>query len=284
MVPTVEAFKALCPIYAASDTPKPDLIGSGVLLDFGKARFFATAAHAADTIQGRKSGFFLPIPDGFIAIGDRCISTSVPLSGVRDDDKIDFAFLRIDDSAADEIAKTRSFLPFPLIDLHDRLTPKSKYIFTGYPLNREKKDGARKKVTPVPYSFLGSTASVKEIKEVGFSPAGNIVVKFNRDTVFADDGSKAVFPLPQGMSGGPIWKGEGNPHDWLAKSTVKLVGLGIEVPEIRGRPRGVMVGVRISLIVAALIQTCPEVKELGLMQPSDMPKISISSSGFAGSS
>lgn len=275
MKPKFEAFKALCPVYADGESPKPDLIGSGVLLDFGVARFFTTAAHAADTIKGRKSPFYLPTADDFAAVTGDCISTSLPVTGNRDDDKIDFAFLHIDDATANKIAQTRFFLPFDLIDLHDRLLPRSVYMFTGYPLNRECKDGARKKLKPIAHSFLGSAASVQEIKNAGFSPAANIVVKFDRKNVTRADGAKTEFPLPHGMSGGPIWKGQGNPHAWLAETPVKLVGLGIEVPEKKGVPRGLMVGIRIQLILAAIIRVCPEVAKLGLMSPGELPTISL---------
>ena len=115
MKPAFESSNSLCPIYAASERDRPELIGSATLLDFGKARFLVTAAHVHDwytnhqveiysfgVVDGRARDVTLPQP---------FIKTNLPASGRREDDKLDFAFVRLEDPLADQIAKPRYFLP-----------------------------------------------------------------------------------------------------------------------------------------------------------------------------
>src|SRR5690349_11127262 len=111
MTPIFESIKALCPIYCWSERERPELIGSGTLLDFGKARFLVTAAHVHDssrlddetsaqlyTTGKDESGKakLLPLPQSFIV-------TTLPPSGQRADDRLDFAFVRISDELANQI-------------------------------------------------------------------------------------------------------------------------------------------------------------------------------------
>jgi len=116
MKPAFESSNALCPIYAASERDRPELIGSATLVDFGKARFVVTAAHVHDWYSNNHVELYaFGVVDGVkrdVRLPQPFIKTSLPRSGNRDDDKFDFAFVRLEDSVANQIAEVRYFLPF----------------------------------------------------------------------------------------------------------------------------------------------------------------------------
>lgn len=243
----------MCPIYGPdSGRDRPKLIGSGVLLDFAKARFLITAAHVYDWFEENESKMYVPgIGEGgkgLVEMHGQFIKASLPASGKRDDDKYDWACIRLDNELADQIAVVRYFLPFPLIDVDDRSKPGDRYLFAGYPCNREKQDFGKGLVQPAPWSFLGSAVDHRRTIARGFQPEHHIAVRFQREGVTDEDGKNGVFPKATGMSGGPVWRGAGPHRDWLKTTQVKLVGIGIEARE----KDKLMIGVRIHVITDSI--------------------------------
>lgn len=257
MKPNFEAINAICPIYAASDRQRPIPIGTGTLLDFGRARFLVTAAHVHDEYTEHTvelytvgDGVLLQLPQPFQ-------KTNLPASGKRDDDRLDFAFVRLEDSFADKIAKDRFFLPFSLVDANDCLGVGVRYMFTGFPANRDESQFGLKKVRPHRFSFTGGTVTPKRMQELRISPATHIAISFDREQAFDENDVPACFPLPGGMSGGAVWRGDGDFRLWLKETPVRLVGIGIENPSTDG----VMIGVRIHLVLLAIAKIYPDLKQ-----------------------
>ena len=257
MKPNFESINAICPIYAASDRERPNLIGTGTLLDFGKARFLVTAAHVHDEYRESKVALYVATGGPLLELPHPFHTTVVPPSGKRDDDRLDFAFLRVPDSVADEIAKGRFFLPFSLVDANDRLKPRARYMFTGFPGSREKTNYGEKKVKPQCFSFTGETVSPKRMLALGIAAETHIAVEFDSEQVFDEQGKPACFPRAKGMSGGAVWRGDCDSHLWLTKIPVRLVGIGIEDP----KNQNVLVAVRIHLVLAAIAQIHSDVRE-----------------------
>jgi hypothetical protein len=232
MKPKFESINAICPIYAASDRERPNLIGTGTLLEFGKARFLVTAAHVHDEYTENQVALYVATAGALLELPQRFHTTVAPPSGKRDDDRLDFAFIRLTDTLADEVAKGRFFLPFSLIDANDRLKSRAHYMFTGFPGSREKTNYGEKKVKPQRFSFTGETVSPKRMLDLGIAAETHIAVEFHREQVFDEQGKSARFPRAKGMSGGAVWRGDGDSHLWLIKTPVRLVGIGIEDPPI----------------------------------------------------
>lgn len=197
----------------------------------------------------RDSGPLLELPQPF--------QTTVPPNGKRSDDHLDFAFVRLSDSLADEIAKGRYFLPFELIDANDSFKPRTRYLFSGFPSSREKTDYKRKKVKPSRFSFTGVAVPITRMSLLGLHVDAHIVVEFERDNVMDSKGQTARFPSPKGMSGGAVWHGDGDFRLWLYDLPAKLVGIGIENPE----NKNVLVAVRIHLVLAAISKVYPDIEK-----------------------
>ncbi len=233
------------------------LIGTGTLLDFGRARFLVTAAHVHDEYKENEVALYIATAGPLLELPQPFHTTVIPPSGNRDDDRHDFAFVRLPDSLADEIAKGRFFLPFSLIDANDRLKPRGRYMFTGFPGSREKTNYGEKKVKPQRFSFTGETVSPKRMLELGIGAETHIAVEFDREHVLDERDRPACFPRAKGMSGGAVWRGDGDSRLWLVKTPVCLVGIGIEDP----KNENVLLAVRIHLVLAAIAKVHPDIQE-----------------------
>ncbi len=256
MKPKFESINAICPIYAASYRERPNLIGTGTLLDFGRARFLATAAHVHDEYTEDQVALYVAADGPLIELPQPFHATIIPPSGKRDDDRLDFALIRLSDALADKIAKGRFFLPFSLIDANDRLKPSARYMFTGFPGSREKTNYGKKKVTPRRLSFTGETVSPKRMVALGIAASTHIAIEFDRQRAFDDAGRPACFPRARGMSGGAVWRGNGDSGRWLTETPVRLVGIGTEDPQ----NENVLVAVRIRVVLAAIAQIHSDIK------------------------
>src|ERR1700722_10349387 len=182
MKPKYESINCICPIYSGSDRGRANLIGTGTLLDFGKARFLVTAAHVHDEYIENNAALYIGFSGPLLEL-PQPFQVTVPPDGKRNNDKLDFAFVRLPDSLADQIAKGRFFLPFQLIDANDNLTPKADYMLTGFPASRHKADYKNKKVKPLRYSFTGSTVSSARLLALSLYTDAHIAIEFERERV-----------------------------------------------------------------------------------------------------
>jgi len=248
MKPEFESINCVCPIYAASDRGRANLIGTGTLLDFGKARFLVTAAHVEGERVENNVALYAGTSGPLVELPQPFQSTVPPAPGNRRHDRLDFAFVRLSDPLADRIARGRFFLPFTLIGVNDNIKPRAHYVFTGFPASREKTDYKNKKTKPSRFCFTGLTIPPNRMSAIGLHPEAHIAVEFNRDEVHDASGNPGCFPCPSGMSGGAVWGGTGDFRRWFVQSAPQLVGIGIE----HLQPHAALVAVRIHLILAAI--------------------------------
>ncbi len=252
------ATKCICPLWEVTDRDRPQLAGTGTLLDFGKARFLVTAAHVID--HDKKSViqpyFFdgsklTELPPGFV-------HTPMPASGSREDDLIDVSFLRLDEATADRLARTFYFLPFLCIDQSDKTAPSRHYMFTGYPKSRSHLFSPRDhKMKARAHAFTGRTLSPRAVQAIGFDSETHIVVDFKRHEMVDESGKIVTAPDPDGISGGSVWYGAGDRSKWPTGEDLHLVGIGIANP-----PRhSALVGTRIHFVLEGIRARYPDLSE-----------------------
>lgn len=252
------ATKCICPLWEATDRDRPKLAGTATLLDFGKARFLVTAAHVIDHDKRSviQPYFFdgsklAELPPGFV-------HTPMPASGTREDDRIDIAFLRLDNATADLLALTFYFLPFGCIDAGDKISPSRHYMFTGYPKSRSHLFSPRDhKMRAKAHSFTGHTLAPKAIRGMGFDPDMHVVVNFKRNEMTDETGKVVTAPDPDGISGGAVWYGDGDRSNWPTGEGLHLVGIGIANPS----EHSALIGTRIHFLLESIRARHPELSE-----------------------
>jgi hypothetical protein len=257
MITNFESIKAVCPIYTSTERNRAELMGSAILLDFGKARFIVTAAHVHDLCYG---GRFTLGPISLLPLPKKFVKISMPASANRDDDHLDFAFAQFDTPTADELAKRWYFLPFPLIDVDDRLTPSASYMFSGFPCSRAKADYKHKRIMPRLWTHTDIASNSAQIEQLGYCTETHVAIRYRPAEATDEYDKPRHFPSAKGMSGGAVWRGEGDPKAWLRTAEVRLVGIGIE-DRVKDH---LMIGVRIHCITALIGDLHPEIRPFAL--------------------
>lgn len=109
--------------------------GSGVLLEVAGRHFLVTAAHTLDQVVVVDRPTYFPGAGGepVLPFGERrCVTTTMPETGSRDDDAIDLAVIDIDDLAA-KFPAERRFLSVEQLDADPTDLIGGLYAAWGYP-------------------------------------------------------------------------------------------------------------------------------------------------------
>lgn len=252
----LQARKAChCPIFGADKISKPYLVGTGVVLDIDSQIFIASAAHVFDENNITSIYTFL---EGINQIIEGQIQATSKPGNDRDEDKIDIAIYKVDDSLVPKFISTYHPVTIGEIDVNDIPSSKKYYAFIGHPTNKTKPKYRTTIIKSQMFSYMGTIASEKAYQQLNLSKYSHIVIGFNPKKCIAEDGTICTFPKPKGMSGGGVWLMEDlNSHS--SQSYVnKLVGIGIEDHK---NPK-VMVGIRIGAVVEVIKKRFPDCKNL----------------------
>jgi len=174
----------------ASDRDQPIVTGTGILLAADRQHFVATAAHVLD--QDDEATIYLP--DGVILEVDRTavVSTALPPSGRRGDDKIDLAVFRLTEAQARGLAaKNIQVIPTAWWAVDDVPDARRRYVFTGFPDTRTRVNRARQTIAPGGISANCLVVSAPEIEALGCHEATHIGVRYDRERM-ADDKELAL--------------------------------------------------------------------------------------------
>ena len=241
------------PIYMASDRDSPELIGSGVIIKVENYYFLITAAHLLDQLRGL--GMYIGGEKTVVDITGQLIIVATN-SGSGDKDKIDFAFTEIPENLLDELGR-HNFLPPDEIDPNDIAIREKRYLILGYPISKNKWiDYKGLKVKPKSYPYSSRPSDILIYKELGISEESHLLLDFDKEKVTNGTGNVFIAPDLYGMSGGGVWTlhDDSKALSIFSESQLnKLVGVIIEWD----LQKKVIIAVRISIVIAAIIERYP---------------------------
>jgi len=202
--------------------------------------FLVTAAHVLDENEQTTL---------YVGGADELIELSGPS---KRHDTFDFGFLDISDTPPDQWSRYR-FVSTPDVDVDDIPSDHTLYAFLGYPETKNKPLPGRKfRLSTTAFTLVGST--LERYASLQLNPPTHFVGEFDRKRQIDSEGRLATGPNPHGISGGGMWR---LGHvDELASGTnsEKLIGVGLEYR----KSERILVGVSVSLVVAALRETYPD--------------------------
>jgi hypothetical protein len=240
---------AVCPIYGINDRGEPELLGSSILLKLPTRALLVTAAHVLD--KNEHTTLYFGGTERLVELAGPSFRVPRPASG-RLKDTLDFGFIDISDVAPDQWSRYRFVTPGD-IDVDDLPVAHTLYAFVGYPETRNRPKLGRKFQLSTTAYVLVSSASTR-YAALGLNQLTHFVGDFDRRKQF--DSGKAVVagPDPHGISGGGVWR-MGGPSEFAnGTNAEKLIGIGIEY---RKSDR-VLIGVRVGLVVSAILAAAPE--------------------------
>jgi hypothetical protein len=201
------------------DFPSP--LASCIFVKFGNSYFLITAAHVYD--EG-PSDLFIILPDKEITIGGELASTRLPVSGDRKDDKIDIAFIKIQDDIVNDISQRFKFIEIEEVGISHELQFNHNYFVFGFPATRPTHKMKMLKNIPTKiFSFWTSPLSAENYLKTKFKPHQNILLRFNKKEVFNKATNiKQKAPDIEGISGCGLWY-ISDPS--LENTSKKLIGI-----------------------------------------------------------
>ncbi len=240
---------SVCPIYSLDERDRPYQMGSAILFSVAPYAFLLTAAHVLD--KNRESTLFVAGERELLPLAGESSRIPVPHAG-RKKDRLDFAFILLPSTIKRQLTRF-TFLKPKDVDVNDAVAPQTLYGFVGYPGTKNKRRSGRtfKLSSQV---FGVNAASVGSYNALGLNERIHFIGKFDRKRMVDREKGLVTGPMPHGMSGGAVWRlGK---YSELASGiqTERLIGVGIEYPD----SHDMLIGVRMSLVVAAIVECYPE--------------------------
>lgn len=240
------------PIYGVRGTVgKP--IGSGFLLGIAGHTLLVTAAHVVD--ERHVCTLQIPGATRIVPFGGTVYSTG-PREKVRDPDYgLDIALFDLDLSAMLEQPAT-PVLAVSDLDPSDLPARQTAYGFVGFPgSENEALPGHRFQIASTYYG--GEPANQSKYDILGYDPRTHFIMMFEKQRMIDPDGREVEVPEPFGMSGGPVWRLGTFPEIDNATAEPKVIAVTVEwAPKAN-----CLVGVRMSLVLEAMRQLMPALKE-----------------------
>jgi hypothetical protein len=239
---------AVCPIYGVDGRDRPQLIGSSILLKLRSSSFLVTAAHVLD--KNKETTLYVGGATRLVPLQGSSLRTRPPTSG-RGYDTFDIGFIDISETTPNQWSRYRFLTPGDF-DVDDVPAAHTLYGFVGFPetRNRPLPDHKLKLSTTV---FVVVASALERYDPSGLNPLAHFLGEFDRKKQVDAEKGLVTAPDPHGISGGSVWR-LGRPDELATGAPAeRLIGIGIEYR----RPEKVLVGARISLVVAALGKAYP---------------------------
>lgn len=241
-----ELYRYMFP-FLTGDEGRPDVLGTGFIVAVDRYRFIITAAHVVEAEDSSTLRFGRNIisNSGSVAV----VTTKMPSSRRREDDRLDLAIWRADEQlAASLLAQGIQPIGIELAGVEDVAESGNRYVFSGYPSSRTRTNRTTREIDPGPISACCEAVIDDRLLDLELQSSTHIIGSFERRRMANIDGEQITAPEPWGMSGGPVWKIQGD--------SCRLAGVGIEYRE----RKNALVATRLGAVVALLRANYPETR------------------------
>jgi hypothetical protein len=227
---------------------KQSALGSGLLFSLDQKFFMITAAHV---IGEKQKEIYVILSDKEIQLGGLLLLTPIPISGKRDDDKIDIAIMHLTDSSVADLLQNFKFIELENIGISYKKISQANYLVVGYPATKTKKVWGKDEIKSKPFVYRSKENEIFNYAKFGFSNKLHIAVKFDGKVVSTRNKNLHKAPNLHGISGCGLWylKDFGKPSMIDNK---QLVGVVIEQKKYYGH--NAIIATRIDLITEAIRQ------------------------------
>lgn len=250
---TEPAFRGdyyITPMYALDSAGVPEAGGTSTLLQVGTEKFLVTAAHVID------EGFlWFPIDGGFRRLNSAGVITNSPTE-LRRDDHGDLAFFHLTPEDVGFLHPFFRFVQMSDVDVNLSYKFRDRYEFTGFPWRKDELDRKLRKTFPAYTSITSETVSEKTFDLLQLSIHTHAVIAFQRNRMMVN-GHKTTAALPDGMSGGAVWK------RYPDSEVRKLAAIVIE------HRKHCLIGTRLSVVLEYIRARFPHLSPL-IPEPTDV--------------
>lgn len=212
------AFQSTICFFCDGENDEVLPAGSGVFIKYKENYYVVSAAHV---LAEYYNNTFVILDDIELVIGGRIISTPMPTTGSRDDDKIDISIIRVDPSCVPQLLTRYKALDSSEIELVHQMKELTTYFSVGFPLTRTKKVWNAKEIKSIGFSYQSEPFLNYNYEKFGFSAVNNFAIKFDGEVTSATNPNDHLAPDITGISGSGVWH-------FRDKTEKKLIGIAIE--------------------------------------------------------
>lgn len=244
---------AIVPIFTESedDPTLPDLLGSGVMMQFGGKYFLLTAAHVLEAKRPESSLLIPSRSDKMVVISGPGMVSAAPGRN-RKHDRFDCAWIEINPETAAEISHAHKFLGPEDIAADDASSTGDHYCLSGYPVSRSRFDATRDAIRVTLLNFNGYAATEKTYRKSKTNPITHVAVQYSKGKSTNTHGVMTRNDNPHGLSGGALWK-------WVCLPDGKtelrfLVGIIVEWDA----SNAVVIGTKVAFLIESIRSKLPD--------------------------
>lgn len=240
------------PIVQEDARGELELVGSSVLISFAEARFLVTANHVLSRRQNNT--LFVGVSPEIVEVTGQSIALCTTGAQSETEDHVDIGIVRLEGEAWASVS-SRSFASWPELDVRPPVLARQSYALTGFPYSYNKKMVEHLRLNAIAYKAIGLECTEVAYQCVGRNPTTNLMVGFDRNAMWGEQGIKTA-PDLYGVSGSGLWRFGRRVRD--ATSAPLLSAIAIEWQK-KGRNRHVL-GTRMPVVIEAMVNTYDDVR------------------------
>jgi|GEM_PF-3322631 len=176
--------------------------GSGVFLKYKESYYVVSAAHV---LAEHYNETFVILDDEELRIGGRLVISPMPDSGLRGDDKVDIAVLRVDDRSRQALLSRFKAVEIQEIETKHKIRREAAYFSVGFPLTKTKKVWGKDEIRSIGYTYQTEPILDFNFAKFGFNKHTTIAMKFDGEVTSATNPHPHLAPDLKGISGSGLW-------------------------------------------------------------------------------
>ena len=216
------AFQSTICFFCNDDNPKRMVApaGSGVFIKHKENYYIITAAHV---LAEHYNDTFVILEDKELTIGGRLVSSPMPESGKRDDDKIDISILKVDQKSTIELLTRFKAIEISEIEINHELEETATYFSVGFPLTRTEKIWGMNDIKSIGFTYQTEPFLNYNYNQFGFNKETTIAIKFDGEVTSATLPHPHLSPDIYGISGSGLWHFYNKNHKALIGIVIQII-------------------------------------------------------------
>ncbi|MEB8345089.1 hypothetical protein OO010_03465 [Flavobacteriaceae bacterium KMM 6898] len=209
-------------------------IGSGVLIEIKQEQYLVSAAHVIEPNYIES----MTIPNGeiLIELQGLLVTTALPLSQEREDDKIDLGIIKLNKACSKEIAKRFRFIELNEIDYEHSFLTSHQYMFCGYPNETTVVKNMEMEINPIPLKVRTKMTNKELFIVPDYAIGTKWILDYDRNKqINISSKNLEHSPLPKGISGAGLWSIPCTPAKSIEDTDIRLIGIMTDYFELQDK-------------------------------------------------
>ena len=201
LVPRVLALTH--PVVAQHSGGNLELLGSGVVVDTGQARYVLTASHLINRLGGAR--LMIGVGNEMHEVRGRrwCVTTAGVMSG-SDRDRADVTVIRVDGALAAEYPP-EAVTPLAAVEIDPAPDIRNPVLLLGYPCSKNTRAFRDQAFEATSYAVIANEIDPAEYKALVTDRYSHLALSLDRKDVWQPEGGRTA-PSLNGLSGSGVWR------------------------------------------------------------------------------